>query len=289
MSQQRIRGTWTAVALLACSLAACGKPAQDDYAERMAVEHEGDSPVAGAAAGAGEGANVETSEVEYGTVDGSPVRGYLARPAGTTSPPGIIVIHEWWGLNDNIRTMARELAAQGYAALAVDLYGTEPATDSGAARELMSAAMEREDELAANLRQARTYLADEVGSPRIGVIGWCFGGGWSLQTALMLPGGIDAAVMYYGRVVTDRDTLAGLEAPLLGIFGGADQGIPVDAVREFESLLADLGKSAEIHVYEGAGHAFANPSGTRYRAEDAKDAWAKTLAFFGEHLLKGDG
>jgi carboxymethylenebutenolidase len=281
----RVPGMHVVVALAAALLAGCGGAPGDDYADRMAAEHAGDRPVPAAAEGAGATGELVTGDVAYGELDGEPVTGYLARPAGeTTAAPGIIVIHEWWGLNDNIRAMTRELASHGYAALAVDLYRIEPASDPDKARELMSAAMKREAELEANLRLAYDYLAGELGAPRVGVIGWCFGGGWSLRTALMLPDEIDATVIYYGRLVTDRDRLASLKMPILGLFGGADQGIPVESVREFESVLADLDKDAEIHVYDGVGHAFANPSGTRYSPEAAEDAWARTLAFFDEHL-----
>ena len=120
----------------------------------------------------------------------------------------------------------------------------------------------------------------------MGVIGWCFGGGWSFRTALALPDAIDAAVIYYGEPVTDRDRLDALEMPILGLFGGADQGIPVARVREMEAALDALGKDATIVVYDGANHAFANPSGRRYDAEAAEDAWTRTTAFLAEHLTR---
>jgi carboxymethylenebutenolidase len=195
----------------------------------------------------------------------------------------VIVIQEGWGLNDNIRAMARRLAAEGYVALAVDLYEGQVAEESARARELMSAAMERAESLEDNLRQAHRYLGEQ-GAESIGVIGWCFGGGWSLRTALLLPDEIDATVIYYGRLVTDSEQLAALESPILGLFGSEDQGIPLESVREFESVLESLGKDAAIHVYEGANHAFANPSGTRYNADAAEDAWKKTLEFFTANL-----
>jgi carboxymethylenebutenolidase len=273
--------------LLSALLVGCGSSSEDDYAERMAAEHSGDAPVASAATTADPAKEVEAVEVSYATLEAGSVKGYLARPVdGAEGAPGIIVIQEWWGLNDNIRSMARQLAGQGYAALAVDLYAGRTAADADEARQLMSAAMEREGELEENLRQAYRYLVDQSGAPRVGVIGWCFGGGWSLRTALLLPAQIDAAVIYYGRVVTDRDKLTTLDAPILGIFGGEDRGIPVETVREFEAVLEELGKNVTIHVYEGANHAFANPSGTRYDAEAAEDAWAKTLEFFSANLLR---
>jgi carboxymethylenebutenolidase len=266
-------------------LAACGGSGSDDYADRMAAEHEDDRPVAGAA-GVGEPvAGVQEETVTYATVDGVDVTGFLARPAeGGEGAPGIVVIQEWWGLNDNIREMARKLAAQGYTALAVDLYRGKVAEDPDSARQLMQEAMGRDAALEENLRQAVGYLKETTGAPRIGVIGWCFGGGWSLRTALAAPDDVDATVIYYGRLITDPERLEALDSPVLGIFGSEDQGIPVETVREFEGALQALGKPVTIQVYEGADHAFANPSGTRYDEKAAADAWERTLAFFREHL-----
>jgi len=249
----------------------------------MAREHANDAPVANDASEATPDAEVETETVTYATVDGKPVEGFLARPKGVEGPlPGIIVIQEWWGLNDNIRSMARQLAGQGYEALAVDLYGGKSATTPEEARGLMSASMEHADALKDNLKQAYAYLSGD--GQKVGTIGWCYGGGWSLQTALALPDKVDATVIYYGRLVTDEDELAPLQMPILGFFGAEDQGITVDSVHAFEKALKALGKDASIHIYDGANHAFANPSGRSYQPEAAKDAWAKTLTFFDANL-----
>jgi len=258
-------------------------PEDDEYADRMAAEHAGEEPAAAGAAREDAGsAEVTTEEVVYATVGGKQVAGYLARPTAPGEHPGLLVIHEWYGLNDHVETMARMFAQQGYAALAVDLYGGEAADSPERARALMQAL----DDAAAkdNLRQAYGYLAQTVGAERVGVVGWCFGGGWALQTALLLPEGIDATVIYYGRLVDDREKLATIESPILGHFGAEDQGIPVAGVREFEETLEELGKHAEIHVYEGAGHAFANPSGERYAPEPARVSWGRTLRFLEAHL-----
>jgi carboxymethylenebutenolidase len=107
---------------------------------------------------------------------------------------------------------------------------------------------------------------------------------WSLRTALALPERLDAAVIYYGRPVTDADRLAALEMPVLALFGGADDSIPQDTVRAFEAGLDAAGVPNEVVVYPGAGHAFANPSGNRYEPEAAEDAWSRTTAFLAEHL-----
>lgn len=275
---------FAALLLLAASAACQGS---DRYPEGMHEQHRHDAP-----APSGAVADVDTSltvarEVTYATLDGRPVVGYLAMPAdadSTAALPGIVVFHEWWGLNDNVRMMTRRLAEGGYAALAVDLYGGRVAQTPDSARALLQAAMQRAEGLMGTVEQAIAHLRGEAGAPLVGVVGWCFGGGWALETALTLPEGVDAAVMYYGRLVTERARLAALDAPLLGHFGTADESIPLADVRAFEQSLRRLDKDVTIHVYEGAGHAFANPSGESYDAEAAQTAWARTTAFFAEHL-----
>lgn len=263
------------------------EPGSDDYTERMAEEHEGDKPVPSEATLMEPAQAVMSQEVEYATVNGETITGFFAQPAAATEPlPGIIAIHEWWGLNENIQAMAERLAGEGYSVLAVDLYGNQVADERDRARELMQGVMQNPEPANDNLRQAYDYLVTQQQAPAIGSIGWCFGGAWSLNTGLLLPEDLDAMVIYYGRLQTDPAVLAPLSMPIAGFFGGLDQGIPVADVRAFESTLDELGKSAEIYIYEDADHAFANPSGTRYNAEAASDAWAKTTAFLAE-TLKG--
>lgn len=279
----------TAMPLLVLA-AACseGPDSEREYADRMAVEHARDAPVSNPSSETAPAVGVETETVDYATVGGSPVTGYLSRPSGSEeSLPGLIVIHEWWGLNDNIRAMTRRLAGEGYVALAVDLYGGQVAGDRDTAYALMTAA--NSDPAAAddNLRQAYAYLAEQLGAPRVASIGWCFGGGWSLNTALLLPDRLDAAVIYYGHLVTDRDRLATLQMPILGLFGAEDQGIPIDDVHAFERTLNDLGKDAKIIIYPGANHAFANPSGRNYQPEAAEKAWQETVRFLDAELRPG--
>lgn len=279
------------LALVGLSLAACSdRP--DAYADAMSHEHADDRPTPTALTTSPDSADVVTEDVVYATVDGVSVTGYLARPdtagVGADSLPGLIVIHEWWGLNDNIRAMADRLAAEGYVALAVDLYGGEVAETPEQARALMGGSMEQGEALTANLTQAYEYLRLRQNADAVGSIGWCFGGGWSLRAALALPDELDAAVIYYGHLVTDPDRLATLDMPVLGIFGAEDGSIPVSQVRAFERTLDSLGTDVTVEVYEGAGHAFANPSGERYVPEAAEDAWQKTLAFLDRTLRDGD-
>ncbi|MCB9542254.1 MAG: dienelactone hydrolase family protein [Myxococcales bacterium] len=208
---------------------------------------------------------------------------YLSLPAGVSAPmPAVLVIHEWWGLNEHIKHYADRLAAEGYAALAVDLYGGQTAKTPDEAMKLMQQVDAAK--AGATLSAAAAWLADDgrVRATKRGTIGWCFGGAWSLQSGLMIEG-LDAVVMYYGRVETDPAALAGLDAPLLGIFATNDSHIPAGQVDAFEEALKAAGKTATIARYD-AQHAFANPSSGAYDAEDAADAWQKARAFLAAHL-----
>jgi carboxymethylenebutenolidase len=290
MSRTIVLATLTVT--LGFGAAAAARAADLSDLDKMAAAHQHDRPTATPAATAAPAQPVAGQEITFGEQGGKPLRGYLAHPSKAPLPggvhapaplPGIIVIHEWWGLNDNVKAITRRLAGEGYTALAVDLYGGKVADNPDAAKQLMGAVLADQAAAAAVLRAADEYLKKQ-GAPKVGVIGWCFGGGWSLATALDLPQGIDAVVMYYGRPEPDRARLERLRAPLLGFFGADDQSIPVAAVRQMESALKELGKSVEIHIYDGAGHAFANPSGASYRPAAAADAWQRTVAFFKQHL-----
>ena len=272
-------------ALTLLLLPAAARADEQSDMKRMAQEHKHDKPVASAAATTPPAQEVLDEEVVYGEAGGKPVKGFLAKPKDAKGPlPGIIVIQEWWGLNDNIRDMAKRLAGEGYTALAVDLYNGQVASDPQQAQKLMQATMQNRAAGEENLRQAYNYLETKQKAPKIGVIGWCFGGGWSLATALMLPDKIDATVIYYGHLETDKAKLSPLRMPVLAFFGGKDKSMPVATVREFEAAMKELGKPVEVHVYDDADHAFANPSGQNYKEGPAKDSWQRTTAFFAKHL-----
>ncbi len=253
--------------------------------ERTAEAHAHDLPVATPAATTPPVAAVTGKTVSYGTVGGVPVEGWLVRPKQARGRlPGLIVIHEWWGLNDNVRDEAGRLAAEGYVVLAVDLYGGKLATQPPAAMKLSQELTANPGPAEENLRAAYRYLDKVEKAPRIGTIGWCLGGRWSLRAALLFPDQIDATVIYYGSVkVTDAE-LATLRMPILGLFGSKDRVVPLPTVTAFEAALQRLGKKADIRVYEGADHAFANPSGTAYDAPAAEDAWRRTTAFLKDNL-----
>ncbi len=219
---------------------------------------------------------VETNLVDY---DGT--SGFLARPSDSGNYPGIVMIHEWWGLNDNIKDTAKELASHGYVVLAVDLFG-EVATTSDHARELVTS-FEQESGTS-NMNSAAEFLIENHNVEKLGSIGWCFGGGQSLKLGLNNPE-MDATVIYYGQLVSDTEELSKIDWPVLGIFAELDQGIPVDSVNAFESSLNELDISNDINIYPGVDHAFANPTGERYAPAEADDAWEKTLEFL-ENTLK---
>lgn len=281
--------------ILLCVVTACGRsdpePAAEEQAaavenvEAMAREHAEDTAEPSEAARVEPEREVTAERLAYAEVDDELVYGHFAFPSDMIEPlPAVIMIHEWWGLNDNVRAMAERLAAEGYIVLAVDLFGGNAATTPEAARQLMMRAVENRDSVTSNLEQAYAFVTNTAGAPRVGSLGWCFGGGWSLNTAMLFPGDLDAAVIYYGQVTDDESRLAPIEVPILGLFGSADRGIKLESVQGFEAALKRLGKDYEIHVYEGAGHAFANPSGNNYNAEYAEDAWRRTLAFLGDNL-----
>lgn len=201
--------------------------------------------------------------------------------------PAVVMIHEWWGLNDNIKDMADELASEGYVVLAADLYNGEVATTPDKAMQLVGTVRENPEQAISNLQSAVQYLASlpNVNSSRIASLGWCFGGGQSLQLALNSEQNpLAATVIYYGNLVNDTNELSKINWPVLGIFGDQDQSIPVESVNAFEQALNETGITNEIYIYPGVGHAFANPSGDNYAPAETVDAWEKTLAFLKKYV-----
>jgi carboxymethylenebutenolidase len=279
-------------ALLMSALVPLGTPlhaqsaADHAHLAAMSREHAHERPVASGAATVAPRQEVVGRMVEYGRVGSQPARGFLARPARPPrgqALPAVLLIHEWWGLNDNMRDMARRLAGEGYQVLALDMYGGRVATTPEEARQHMGEIIANSGRGAEHIRAATEYLTRQR-APRVGVVGWCFGGGWALQAALLENQRVHATVMYYGRPISDPGLLEPLRAPVLGHFGSADRGIQLATVQHMEATMRQLGKDVTIHVYDGAGHGFANPSGETYRQEAADQAWSRTTEFLGRHL-----
>ena len=239
------------------------------------------------------GVNLENRTVNYF----DQASGYLVYPALTKENkdsnnkndtlPAVIMIHENKGLNDNIKKMANLLARNGYVVLAVDLFKGEVTTDRNRSSELSQYVGDNQDIATANLKSAVKYLSSlpNVNPEKIVSLGWCFGGGESLQLALNSQDHpLAATIIYYGRLLTDNASLAKIKWPVLGIFGDQDKSISVDSVKAFEMALNSNGIPNEIYIYKGVGHAFANPSGENYAPKETQDAWQKTLAFLEKHV-----
>jgi carboxymethylenebutenolidase len=215
--------------------------------------------------------------------DGDIVNAVAYLPDGKGPFPAIVVIHEWWGLNDWVKEQASKLADQGYVTLAVDFYRGKVATTRDQAHELSRTSPSR---VVRDARAAFAYLQSrqDVKKDKIGAIGWCWGGGYSLQLAIEEPT-LAADVINYGDVSASADELKKINAPILGLFGAHDQGITPEDVKKFGEELDKLGKKADITIYPDAGHGFQNPvNGAGYKAEDTADAWSKILMFFARHL-----
>jgi len=233
----------------------------------------------GSAATRGDGFIVHSSTVTYMSGHDT-VSAYLSVPEGEGPFPAVMVIHEWYGLNDWVRRSAERLAAEGYVTMAIDLYRGRVAASSEEAHELMRGVPE--DRAARDLQAGFAHLTElkSVLPGKIGCVGWCMGGGYSLQAAVSIPG-LAATVVCYGRLVTDSAAISGIRSPILGIFGAQDRGIPEASVRDFEKTGKSLGKDVSVTVYPDAGHAFMNPGNTGgFRAKDAEDAWDRIIRFF---------
>ncbi len=295
IARARKTGFIAALLLGATLLGACGSANKDSSesdkaagranADAMAREHANDSTRPSAAAQIAARRAVIAENMPYAEVRDELVYGYFVAPADMFEPlPAVIMIHEWWGLNGNIKAMADRLAAEGYIVLAVDLFGGRTAKTPAEARALMLSVVEDPESANNNIRDAYKFVSKTAGAPKVASLGWCFGGGWSLITAQLFPDELDASVIYYGQVTGDDDALRAVNAPILGLFAGDDTGIKPDSVEAFGEALQRLRKTHEVHVYEGVGHAFANPTGNNYNEAAATDAWGRTLEFLDTHL-----
>lgn len=223
-----------------------------------------------------------TDSVEITTADGDTIRGALALPEAQRAP-AVLLIHEWWGLNDQIKSMAVEFAREGYVALALDLYDGDVATNSSQAMRYLNRVADSPLEARRKVIAWTNWLREhERSTGKVGVVGWCFGGGWALNTAIAAE--VDATVIYYGNVNRPVTQLERVNSPILGHFGTQDQRINREMVGTFEERLERAGHEDHTFYWYDANHAFANPSGGRYDEEAARLSWRRTLEFFSKHL-----
>jgi carboxymethylenebutenolidase len=280
-------------AALLLGIAACQpdpEPGDQSRAARESVdavsrEHAEDTGTPSPAAAIEPERAVVAERLPYAEVEDSLSYGHFVFPADMVDPlPALLVVHEWWGLNDGVRALADRLAAEGYIVLAVDLFGGKVADTPDQARQLMMEVLEDPAAAEENIRQAYQFVRDTAGAPRIASIGWCFGGTWALNAALMFPEDLDAAVIYYGQVGSDAEQLARLQMPIMGHFAEDDRSIPLETVQGFTRALESAGVVHDIRVYPDVMHAFANPSGNHYNADAAELAWERSVSFLERHL-----
>jgi carboxymethylenebutenolidase len=211
--------------------------------------------------------------------------GFLVTPEGKGPFPAVVVVPEWWGLVDWVKGQARTLAKDGYVALAVDVYRGKSTSSQEEAHQLMMGTPP--ERVVRDLQAAFAHLESmpTVRKDRIGAIGWCMGGGYTLQLATTEPK-LAAAVAYYGLPPTDPAKIAAIHAPVLGNYGAEDKGPSPEQARAFEAAMKKAGKTIDLKIYPGAGHAFANVNNPwgGYRKEAAADAWARTTAFLAKYL-----
>ena len=226
----------------------------------------------------------DVANVTYPAADGTTLVGFLAMPE-TPNGAAVLMVHEWWGLNAEIVEMAELLAEEGYVVLAPDTYrGRVATTVPGALTLRLSAPPDRVD---SDMQAAHDFLLtiDGVDPARIGVMGFCYGGGVALRHAVNNPA-IAATVNLYGATIDDPAAFGALlttGGPVLGIFGEVDQQIPIREVERFEAALEQAGINHVVTIYPGVGHAFVDPAGIA-AGGPAADAWAQILAFFAAHL-----
>jgi len=223
------------------------------------------------------GQNVEFSS------NGGTTEGYLAIPAKGKGP-GVIVIQEWWGLVEHIKEVCDRFAAEGYLALAPDLYHGKTAKSPDEAGKLMMAM--RIDQAEKDLRGAAQYLVNHEASAgdKVGIVGFCMGGALALYAATR-NSQVGACVIFYGGHPNVKPDLPNLQAPVLGIYAEKDGFVTPESVRKLEQQLKELDKSVEMHIYPNVDHAFFNDHRPEvYDEHAAQDSWRRTIQFFAEHL-----
>jgi carboxymethylenebutenolidase len=225
---------------------------------------------------------IVTESVEYPS-NGQKGMGYLAKPGDGQPHAAVVVIQEWWGLEEHIKDVARRFASEGFVALAPDLYHGKVATEPDEAMKLVMA-MDRE-RAANDIDGAVAYLTglSDVAPKRVGMIGFCMGGALTLFSACRNPN-VGAAADFYGGNMGDLSQVQSLHGPLFAAFGETDESIPPQKIEELRQALQAAGKEFEIKVYPGAPHSFFNDTRPSYRSEASQDAWQKSLALFREKL-----
>jgi carboxymethylenebutenolidase len=225
--------------------------------------------------------------LSFNRPDGKSVNGYLAEPAAGAKAPGLVVIQEWWGLNDQIKGVADKLAQAGYRALVPDLYRGKTAVDAQEANHLMTG-LNFGDAASQDIRGAVQYLK-KTGSPKAGVTGFCMGGALTVLSAVNAPEA-DAGVIWYGYPPLEYVDAKKIRMPLLGHWARQDQAFAISGVDALEKKLREANVKFEFHRYD-CKHAFANETADqkkldmlKYDPKAAELAWQRTMDFLGKYL-----
>ena len=274
-------------------LAACEMPAAPEATtsvragpgDSSAASAERPSPGDESAPNAGS-RSVVAETLAYAEVNNALVKGHFVFPEDMVDPlPAVLLIHEWWGLDDRMRAMADRLAGEGFIVLAVDLYSGKVASTPNDARTLMLEVVENPALATENIAKALDWIFTTTGATEVATLGYGFGGGWALHAALNSPEKLDAVVVLYGQVSTDEQSLGNLNMPLLGLFGAEDSAVPVETVEEFKTALQRLRKDFEIEIYPGAKGGFASPGNRNFDPVIAADSWLRVATFLHEELV----
>lgn len=226
-----------------------------------------------------------SENLPYAEIGDGLVYGHFAIPADMIDPlPAVIIVHDWFGLNQTVRSSAERLAGDGFIVLAVDLFRGRTADTVALARELEVDVVENTRLAEDNLRQAIDFIRISSGAPSIAVVGYGFGGGWALRTALASPDRLDAAVSFYGQVITDEDRLAEARVPFLGFFSASDRAVPVQTVRDFAASMNSLEKEADVNILDDVRRGFVDVTSENYDGAKAGEAWRTMVAFLTEQM-----
>lgn len=225
------------------------------------------------------------ANVTFAGPGGVALKGYLATPAGSGRAPAVVLIHEWWGLNNDMARLADALASEGYVVLAADAFRGSVAADAAAARKQTTETPA--DQIARDLDAALDYLKSHprVNPDRVAALGFCFGGTQSMRMGTRRPDLAAVVIFYGGGPIQDAAQLGSMKGPVLGIYGEQDQGIPVEQVRVFEAALKARSVPNTITVYPGVGHAFVKSS-TYRDGSTAEKAWRQMVEFLGRTLTQ---
>ena len=227
---------------------------------------------------------VQSQTIHFGSSPTGP-QGHFVRPDDDQVYPGIVLIQEYWGVEPHIRELAQRLASEGYAVIVPDLYHGQIATEPDDAKKLVMTVRGNIERVLGEVTQAADYLRAAKGTaPKLGMMGFCMGGFVTYKMAEHYPH-LDAISPWYGGGYDPTpEEVAKITAPVLAIYGEDDGGIPIKQIKKIETLFGEAGKKGDFRIYPNAGHAFNNPDHGMYAEDAAKDAWARLLAFFKEHL-----